>query len=112
MTKYQLNLYNAVYTFMKVVKQAFEFEWDEGNRDKPKKHGLSQEETEEAFFDEDRVMFADWVHSATERRITLLGKTREGKILNITYTIRKNKIRVVTARPVNKKEVKLYEKST
>lgn len=97
---------------MKVIKDAFEFEWDKGNNDKPKKHGLTLEETEEAFFDEGRVIFTDWEHSKIEQRITLLGKTKKGKLLNVTYTTRKNKIRVITARSINKKEVKLYEEST
>lgn len=96
---------------MRVIKDAFEFEWDKGNSDKPKKHGLTLEETEEVFFDEGRVIFADWEHSKIEQSITLLGKTKKGKLLNVTYTNRKNKIRVITARSINKKEVKLYEES-
>lgn len=96
---------------MLIDKKVLEFEWDEGNNQKPKKHGLTLEETEEAFFDENKIIFADWKHSATEQRITLLGKTKKRKLLNITYTIRGNKVRVITARPINKKEVKLYEKA-
>lgn len=95
---------------MRTVKDVLEFEWDEGNREKPRKHGLTPEETEEAFFDENKVIFTDWKHSATEQRITLLGKTKKGQLLNITYTIRAKKIRIITARPTNRKEVRLYEK--
>lgn len=95
---------------MKVINKALIFEWDEGNSDKPKKHGLSLEETEEAFFDDKKVIFGDWGHSITEQRITLLGKTKQDKLLNITYTVRKGKVRVITARPINRKEVSLYEK--
>jgi len=96
---------------MIVDKNILEFEWDEGNSDKPKKHGLTLTETEEAFFDENKVMFTDWEHSATEQRITLLGKNKRGRLLNITYTIRAKKIRIITARSVNRKEVQLYEKA-
>lgn len=95
---------------MRVDKSILQFEWDEGNRDKPKKHGLTLEEKEEAFFDDKKVIFRDWKHSIAEQRITLLGKTKKDKLLNITFTVRKNKIRVITARPINKKEVQLYEK--
>ncbi len=92
-------------------KKSFEFEWDSGNRDKPKKHGLSREEAEEAFFDKNKVVFDDWRHSSeTEQRATLLGKTRKGLLLNITFTIRGNKVRIITTRRINKKEVYLYEK--
>ena len=97
---------------MGVAKEVSGFEWDEGNSNKPKKHGLTLEETEEAFFDDNKIIFADWKHSVTEQRTTLLGKTKKGKLLNITYTIRDSKIRIITARPLNKKEVKLYEKAT
>lgn len=93
---------------MRVDKSVLQFEWDEGNNEKPKKHGLTLEETEEAFFDDNKVIFRDWKHSITEQRITLLGKTKKDKLLNITYTVRENKIRVITARPINKKEVELY----
>ena len=96
---------------MRVDKTAFEFEWDEGNSKKPKIHGLTLEETEEAFLDKNKVIFGDWIHSLVEQRITLLGKTVKGHLLNITYTMRGNKIRVITARPINKKEMKLYEKA-
>lgn len=96
---------------MLLDKKAITFEWDESNSQKPKKHGLTLEETEEAFFDDNKIIFADWEHSKAEQRITLLGKTKKGKLLNITYTIRGSKIRVITARPINKKEVKLYEKA-
>lgn len=96
---------------MMVDKNAYKFEWDEGNNQKPKKHGLTLEETEEAFFDENKIIFSDWKHSTAEQRITLLGKTKKGRLLNITYTIRGSTIRVITARPINKKEVKLYEKA-
>jgi len=96
---------------MVIDKKSVEFEWDKGNSEKPKKHGLNLEEVEEAFFDDNKVIFEDWKHSTTEQRITLLGKTKKGQLLNITYTIRKNKIRVITARPVHRKEVPLYEKT-
>lgn len=95
---------------MKVIKSSFEFQWDMGNSGKPTKHGLSLSETEEAFFDYNKVLFADWRHSKTEHRLTLLGKTKKGKLLNITYTLRKDKIRVITARNINKREVILMKK--
>lgn len=98
---------------MKINKKVVEFEWDKGNIDKPKNHGLSLEEVEEAFFDKKKVIFKDWKHSTEiEQRITLLGRTKTGELLNITFTVRDNKVRVITARPINRKEVLLYEKTT
>ena len=92
-------------------KSSVEFDWDEGNRDKPKNHGVTIDEAEEAFFDDNKVVFNDWGHSAKEKRATLLGKTRKARLLNITYTVRKKKIRIITTRDINKKEVHLYEKA-
>lgn len=92
-------------------KSSVEFDWDEGNRDKPKKHGVTIDEAEEVFFDDNKVVFSDWGHSTKEKRSTLLGKTRKDRLLNITYTIRKRKIRIITARDINRREVQLYEKA-
>jgi uncharacterized protein len=96
---------------MQFSRVVVEFEWDNGNSKKPKAHGLTLTETEEAFFDKNKIIYADWKHSIREQRITLLGKTKTERLLNITYTIRKTKIRVVTARTANRKEAKLYEKA-
>ena len=96
---------------MKVFREAIAFEWDKGNAEKPQKHGVTLTETEEAFFDENKAVFADWKHSTAEPRATLLGKTKRGRLLTITYTIRVKKIRVITARPVNKREIPLYKRS-
>ena len=96
---------------MTIDKVVAEFEWDEGNKDKPKKHGVTIGEAEEAFFDDNKVVFSDWIHSAKEKRFTLLGKTRRERLLNIIYTIRRKKIRIITARDINGKEVQLYEKA-
>lgn len=97
---------------MRTDKDVLEFEWDMGNSEKPKKHGLTLEETEEAFFDDNKIVFGDWKHSEVEQRFTLLGRTKKDKLLNITYTVRRDKIRVITARLINRKEVQLYEKAT
>jgi len=96
---------------MIVLREPFEFEWDEGNSFKPQNHSLTLPETEEAFFDENKVIFADWKHSTAEQRVTLFGQTKKGRLLNITYTIRAKKIRVITARPANRKEIPLYKKN-
>ncbi len=90
-----------------------EFEWDTGNSDKNlKEHQVSDEETEEVFSDSRKVQKSDPLHSAKEKRFVLLGKTKKGRLLFIVYTIRKTKIRVISARDANQKERPLYEKAT
>ena len=89
------------------------FEWDEGNRDKNReKHGVSASEVEEVFFDANKRAYPDPVHSLTEPRSIIVGKTKQGRLLFVVYTIRDRKIRVISARDLNKKrEVDLYEKA-
>ena len=90
-----------------------EFEWDSGNSGKNlKKHQVSDEETEEVFSDDRKVQKPDPFHSVKEKRFILLGKTKGERLLFIVYTVRKTKIRVISARDVNQKEKPLYEKIT
>lgn len=95
---------------MKLLKEAYEFEWDVGNRDKNLiKHRVSDEECEEIFFDTSKRILRDYLHSGKEKRYILLGKTKKERVLFLVFTIRKNKIRVISARDLNIKEGKLYE---
>lgn len=93
------------------IKQPVEFVWDKGNKEKSwVKHKISQQESEEVFFDEEKKTFRDKLHSKGEERFRIVGKTREERLLFVVFTIRRNKVRIISARDINKKEVKLYEK--
>ena len=95
---------------MKLLDNVSEFEWDSGNRGKNfKKHGVTDEECEEAFFDERKKILKDILHSGKEKRYILLGKTKKERLLFLVFTIRKSKVRVISARDLNKREKKLYE---
>lgn len=96
---------------MKILKQPFEFEWDKGNIDKNKKHRVSERETEQVFFDDRKVIYKDALHSKLEKRMIVLGKTKDERLLYIVFTTRNSKIRIISARDINKKEVKFYEKT-
>ena len=97
---------------MRIEKNIFEFEWDQGNSGKNNKHKVDDKEAEEAFLDDGKVAFLDTIHSKNEERLRLIGKTKKNRLLFIVYTKRKDKIRVISARDVNRKEVPLYEKTT
>lgn len=89
-----------------------EFEWDKGNSGKNKKHGVSDEESEEIFSDSNKAKYPDPKHSNTEPRYVLTGQTRNRRQLFIIYTIRKNRIRIISARDLNKKKERhLYEEA-
>lgn len=97
---------------MRIDKNAFEFEWDKGNINKNKKHKVEDKEAEEVFFDKGKVTFPDAVYSTEgEERFRIIGKTKTGRLLFIVFTKRDGKIRIISARDVNRKEVPLYEKA-
>lgn len=86
------------------------FEWDKGNVDKSyQKHGITPNEAEEIFFDEDQLVFEDKKHSLKERRFDIIGKSTKSNILFIAFTIRRNKVRIISARKASFKERKKYE---
>jgi uncharacterized DUF497 family protein len=87
------------------------FDWDSGNSRKSDKHGVSQAEAEQIFFNDPLLLVEDERHSDTEQRLHALGKTETGRLLHITFTLRFNgsKIRVISARDMHRKERAIYE---
>jgi uncharacterized DUF497 family protein len=86
------------------------FDWDEGNRDKNwEKHQVSNRECEEVFFNIPLLLQPDPAHSQTETRHYLLGQTNAGRRLFVSFTIRGENIRVISARDMSKRERIFYE---
>lgn len=88
------------------------FDWDAGNaRKSSDKHGVSQAEAEQAFFNVPLRVVPDTKHSADEPRYHALGKTDEGRRLHITFTLRSDRtlIRVISARDLHRKERRIYD---
>ena len=93
------------------VPEPLEFDWDEGNLHKSyKKHGISPNQAEQVFTDTSLIILQNVKHSQKEERFTAIGKTDDQRILFIVYTIRRNKVRIISARPAAKSERRLYEK--
>lgn len=86
------------------------FEWDKANISHIAKHAVIADEAEEVFSDLDNVLDEDIEHSTVEKRFLIIGKTQEGRLLYQILTRRGDKIRVISSRDINKKEVALYEK--
>lgn len=88
------------------------FDWDSFNTGKIRnKHGVEPYECEEFFFNEPFIA-KDEKHSQTEDRYYALGETLTGKMLFVVFTIRRNKIRVISARPMSKKERGVYHEKS
>jgi len=86
-----------------------DFEWDENNNmENILKHGVSFEDAQEAFKDENRVILSDMRHSANEQRFYCLGKVR-GEIMTVRFTYRAGYIRIFGA-AFWRKGKKYYEK--
>lgn len=88
------------------------FDWDEANITHLARHNVSPEEAEDLFFDKDNVLDEDIKHSDFENRFLIIGKTQKGRLLYQVFTKRGNKIRIISSRDINKKEVKLYISQT
>jgi uncharacterized protein len=91
------------------------FEWDEGDAFKSVvKHGVSQTETEQVFFNEPLLVLQDVGHSTVEQRLHALGRTDAGRLVHLTFTLRSGDtlVRVISARAMSHKERRRYEQET
>jgi uncharacterized DUF497 family protein len=90
------------------------FDWDEGNaRKSAEKHSVSQGEAEQIFFNEPLLLLPDRKHSDKEQRFHALGKTQDGRLLHVSFTLRDGGklIRVISARDMHRKERMFYGKA-
>ncbi len=87
------------------------FDWDEGNIKKNEiKHGVFFRECEEIFTDAP-IFYEDPKHSISEKRFQCIGFTKKNKQLFISFTLRKQMIRIISARSASRKEKRAYEKA-
>jgi len=91
------------------------FDWDDGNRSKCQKHGVSQAAIESVFRGPIAVL-PDPQHSKSEVRFQAIGKSDDGRWIFLVFTLRaqqnKRLVRPISARFMHKKEVEHYEKET
>jgi uncharacterized protein len=87
------------------------FEWDDKkNASNIRNHGVSFEEAQTIFFDENAIEFDDPGHSAQEERFILLGLSQRLKVLVVCHCYRSDemKIRIISARKATKTEQNVY----
>ncbi|MBS7301134.1 MAG: BrnT family toxin [Eubacteriales bacterium] len=88
-----------------------QFEWDENkNTINKKKHGISFEEAETAFYDDEAVVIPDPEHSQDEERFILLGFSAMARLLMVCHCIRGEDdiIRIISARKATRIETEQY----
>ncbi len=89
------------------------FIWDQNkNLANIKKHGISFEEAENVFFDDNARLIPDPEHSISEERFIILGVTNKLRFLVVVHTYKEddNVIRIISARKATKTELKYYYK--
>ena len=85
------------------------FEWDEANTHKNwERHEVIPEEAEDVFFGQPFVVRSDVRHSKTEKRYYALGQTSANRRLFVVFTIRRELIRVISARDMSRNEKEIY----
>jgi uncharacterized protein len=89
------------------------FDWDEGNARKNEKHGVTNAEIEQVFFNTPLIVADDVKHSEIERRFHALGRTNADRWLHLTFTERGDGtlIRPISARDMHRREKAIYEKA-
>ena len=85
-----------------------QFDWDDGNRDKCRKHGLTQAQIEYALSHDARVA-PDPAHSVAEQRFIAVSRTAKGRPVFVAYCWRGEKLRPISARYMHEREVARYE---
>ncbi len=95
---------------MRILPKVLVFEWDLGNINKNYlKHEVTNQEAEEVFTNKPLLVLEDIKHSEKESRFHALGKTNKKRLLFLSFTIRDDKIRIISARDMNDKERIIYE---
>jgi len=85
------------------------FEWDtEKALSNVKKHGVSFKEAATVFGDEHAVTFNDPAHSVDEERSITFGRSKAGRLLVVAHTCRGEKLRIISARAMTRKEESIY----
>ena len=89
-----------------------EFEWDPAKAERNlREHGVSFRDAATIFRDPLSMTIGDPDHSESEARFIDVGTSHRGDLLVISYTERKNKIRLISARPATRAERKSYEET-
>jgi len=94
------------------IENIIGFDWDDGNIHKnEEKHSLKWTTIEEVFFNKPLLVVEDFKHSMDECRCVALGKNNFDDLITVVFTIRKKRIRVISARTMSKKERIIYAKA-
>ncbi len=91
--------------------RSFVFVWDKGNEAKNKtKHAVTCKEAEEIFRNRKAVPLGVQIFpKSSEARYGVIGVTKKGRLLFVAFSLRMDAVRIISARPMSRKERRLYE---
>ena len=87
------------------------FVWDAGkNLANRRKHGVSFEEAQTVFYDENAMVYFDPDHSEEEDRFILLGMSLQLRVLVVCHCYQEGEsvVRIISARKADKREQEGY----
>ncbi len=91
------------------------FDWDEGNRAKCQRHGVTISEIEALLSGTPRIA-PDYKHSRGEKRYLAVGRNMHGRAMFVVFTMRERGsqvlVRPISARYMHRKEIEGYEKES
>ncbi|MEE4355843.1 MAG: BrnT family toxin [Desulfococcaceae bacterium] len=86
------------------------FEWNPDKAEKNmEKHGVSFDEAATVFSDPLSMTYNDPDHSYNEERYIIIGLSSLGKLLFVSHAEKNDRIRIISARQLTRKERKQYE---
>ena len=88
-----------------------QFEWNQRkNKSNARKHGVTFEEAQTSFYDEQAIIFDDPDHSEEEDRFILLGTNHKLNTLVVCHCYRETEtiVRIISARKARKEEEQYY----
>jgi len=92
------------------------FDWDAGNREKCRKHGLAIADIEHILASDPPFLAPDVRNSAVEPRYIAVGRTLAGRYAFVVFTPRRRAsavlLRPISARFMHRKEIEQYEKAS
>jgi uncharacterized DUF497 family protein len=87
-----------------------DFEWDPEKAEvNERKHGVAFSDASTVFGDPLAVTFSDPDHSLDEHRFLTFGVSRAGRLLVLSHAESQGRVRIISARPVTRRERKTYE---
>lgn len=91
-------------------RMSLQFEWNPNKAKKNiEKHGVSFDEAATVFSDPLSMSYDDPDHSYDENRFIIIGLSTFGNLLFVSYTEAVDRLRIISARQLTRKERNQYE---